>query len=158
MKYFLTCIVIFLFLGCASKVAYESSQAYYIVIKNSQIAIADTGFIKKNPNTLNLQVFSASAPLLELEISENICIDSWCQGSKSFNKEFFGTSHYKTFINELLNFQPIYDRKNIIKAENGFSQKIKTDKYDINYRVQNGTLYFKDSQNRVLIKLKKLEK
>jgi hypothetical protein len=147
-----------LFLGCAPKISYESSQAYYIMIKNSKIAIADTGFIKKNANTINLQVFSASAPLLELTISENICIGSWCQDWESFNEEFFGTSHYKTFINKLLDFQPIYNKKNMIKIANGFSQKIKTDKYDIEYRVKNDTLYFKDSKNRVLIKLKKLEK
>jgi hypothetical protein len=156
LRYFLAVLLALLFFGCAQKTVYNSSQAYYIVIKNPKMSIADTGFIKKNEDALNVQVFSASTPLLELEVSQNICINSLCLKAKRFNKEFFGTSHYETFINELLSFNPIYEEKNIIKEANGFSQTIKTENYEITYRVKNDTLYFKDSHNNILIKLRKL--
>jgi len=156
LRYFLTCIIIFIFIGCAPKIQYTSSQAFFIVIKNSKIAIADVGFIKKNKDNLNLQIFSASTPIFELIVSDDICIDSLCMDKKSFNAEFFEKVHYETFITELLNFQPIYDEKNIIKTDKGFSQNIKTESFDIKYKVENETLYFKDKKNKILIKLRKL--
>ena len=76
---------------------------------------------------------------------------------RSFNKEFFGISHYESFIDELFNLKPIYDEKNLKKFEVGFEQKLKSKSYDITYRVENGNLYYKDSKNRVLIKLKELK-
>jgi len=149
--------LLFLFVGCSQKTPYASSKAYFVVIKNSKIALADTGFIKKDNERLNLQLFSASAPIFDLHVKEDVCIDYMCLTRKSFNNEFFGFSHYKTFVDELFNMQPIYKQKNIEKTKDGFKQQIKTENYDITYRVQNNNLYFKDRKNRVLIKLKELK-
>ena len=149
--------LLFLFVGCSQKTPYASSKAYFVVIKNSKIALADTGFIKKDNERLNLQLFSASAPIFDLHVKEDVCIDYMCLARESFNNEFFGFSHYKTFVDELFNMQPIYKQKNIEKTKDGFKQQIKTENYDITYRVQNNNLYFKDRKNRVLIKLKELK-
>lgn len=156
MKYFLAIFLSIFFTGCAQKIVYDSSQAYYVIIKNPKIALADTGFIKKSKNAISVQVFSAATPLLRLEVFKNICINSLCLQPKIFNQEFFGIAHYENFINELLNFEPIYDEKNIIKGKNGFKQHIQTENYDITYEVKDETLYFKDGINNILIKLRKL--
>ena len=151
-------LVIILFLtGCSYKEPFLSSKPYYIVIKNSQIAVADTGFIKKDENRINLQLFSASTPIFDLHVKDDVCLDYVCMSKRSFNREFFGFSHYESFINELFNFKPIYDDKNLKKTELGFEQEIKTDEFNIVYKVDGENLYFKDKKNSVLIKLKELK-
>ncbi len=150
-------VVLLFFTGCAYKTPYASSKPYYVVIKNSSIAVADTGFIKKDEGRFNLQLFSASTPVFDLHVDSDVCLGFRCISKRSFNKEFFGAYHYEEFIDNLLNLQPIYDRINLKKLKNGFEQKIKTESYDITYRVQNENLYFKDRKNRVLIKLKELK-
>jgi hypothetical protein len=150
-------VAILFFTGCAYKTPYTSSKPYYIVIKNSQIAVADTGFIKRDESRFNLQLFSASTPIFDLHVDDDVCLDYACLSKKSFNVEFFGVSHYDSFIDELFNFQPIYSKKNLKKSEVGFEQKLKSKSYDITYKIENGNLYFKDTKNSVLIKIKELK-
>ena len=155
LKYLL--VLLFIFTGCSVKMPYTSSQSYFVVIKNSQLALADTGFIRKRDGDLNLQLFSASTPVFDLHVKDSICVDLLCLDRESFNQKFFGYGHYNTFVDELFNMQPIYNQTNIVKNAAGFEQKIKTQNYDIIYRVANGNLYFKDKQNRILIKIKELK-
>ena len=144
--------------GCSQKIAYASSKAYYVVIKNSKIALADTGFIKKDDKRLNLQLFSASSPIFDLHVKDDVCVGYTCLSRESFNSEFFGYKHYQDFVEELFNMQPIYNDENLVKTKDGFEQNIKTENYDITYRVENKNLYFKDNKNKILIKLKELGK
>jgi hypothetical protein len=150
-------ILLLLFSGCAYKRPYTSSKPYYIVIKSPQMAVAATGFIKKDNTRLNLQLFSAGTVLLDLHVEENVCSRYVCLSRESFNKEFFGVRHYEEFIDELFNLKPIYGEKNLEKLKNGFEQKIVTNSYDITYRVENENLYFKDKKNKILIKLRELK-
>ena len=138
------------------KIPYASSKAYHIVIKNSKIALSDTGFLKQDKNRLNLQLFSAATPILDLLIKDDVCLDMLCMRKEKFNYEFFGNKHYEGFVQELFTLQPIYNNKNIQKKENGFEQYIKTDSYDITYRVMGNDMYFKDRKNKIFIKLKEL--
>ncbi len=150
-------VLLILITGCAYKMPYKSSKPYYIVIKNSKIALADTGFIKKDDGRLNLQLFTAGTPVFDLHVKSDVCLDYICLKKENFNSEFFGNRHYDSFIDELFNLKPIYSKKNLKKIANGFEQKIKTDSYDITYRVEGENLYFKDRKNKILIKLKELK-
>ena len=150
-------IAILLLVGCAYKTPYKSSKPYYVVIKNSKIALADTGFIKRDDGRSNLQLFTAGTPVFDLHVKSDVCLDYICLKKENFNREFFGIMHYENFIDELFNLQPIYSKKNFKKIANGFERKIKTDSYDITYRVEGKNLYFKDRKNRILIKLKELK-
>jgi len=150
-------LLVLFFIGCSVKTPYTSSQSYFVVIKNSQLALADTGFIKKREGDLNLQLFSASTPIFDLHVKGSVCIDLLCLDRTSFNKKFFGYGHYENFVDDLFNMQPIYNQTNLIKHKDGFEQKIKTKNYNIIYEVNNGNLYFKDMKNKILIKLKELK-
>jgi len=156
-KYFYLIFTLFLFVGCSYKTPYASSQAYFAVIKNSKIALADTGFIKKDDNRLNLQLFSASSPIFDLHVKDDVCIGYTCLSRESFNSKFFGYKHYEDFVEELFNMQPIYNEQNLVSTKDGFEQNIKTENYDIVYKIENQNLYFKDKKNKVLIKLKELK-
>jgi len=155
--YKLFVVLLLFFTGCSYKVPYENSKSYYIVIKNSKIALADTGFIKKDDGRLNLQLFTAGTPVFDLHVKSDVCLDYVCLKKESFNREFFGFRHYESFIDELFNLQPIYGKKNLKKTASGFEQKIKTENYDIAYIVNKKNLYFKDKKNKILIKFKELQ-
>ncbi len=108
-------VILLFFTGCAYKTPYTSSKPYYIVIKNSQIAVADTGFIKRDENRFNLQLFSASTPVFDLHVDDDVCLDYTCLSKTAFNREFFSDGHYENFIDELFNLRPIYSSKNLKK-------------------------------------------
>jgi len=156
-KFLYAVFILFVLVGCSQKIPYASSQAYYVVLKNSKIALADTGFIKKDENRLNLQLFSASSPIFDLHVKDDVCVGYTCLSKESFNSEFFGYKHYENFVEELFNMQPIYNDKNLVKTKDGFEQNIKTENYDIVYKIENKNLYFKDKKHKVLIKLKELK-
>lgn len=149
-------IVVF-FSACSLKEAALSSFPYHIVIKNSQIALNDTGFLLVKNHTKELQVFSAGTPILDLHVEDKkICLNTTCTNKTYFNQKFFGVRHYENILNEMLSFQPIYEGKNLKKLQNGFEQTFHAQNYDIFYKVENGRLYFKDKKNRILIKFDKL--
>ncbi len=151
-------ILLFVFGGCAIKQPYSVSKPYHVVIKNRDLALSDTGFIKKDSSRLNLQLFSAGSPLLDLIVyKDRVCRDLLCMNKLAFNKKFFGYKHYESFVDDLFNFLPLYEKKNIKKTKNGFTQKLVSDYYDIFYKIKDGSLYFKDRKNRVLIKIKELK-
>jgi len=52
----------------------------------------------------------------------------------------------------------IYDGKNSLKQDDGFIQSIKTSEVNIKYRVNSREIYFKDSKNHILIKIKEINK
>lgn len=150
-------IVFLFFTGCAVKEPYAVSKSYFMVIKNSKMSIGDTGFIKKDKNRFNLQLFSASTPVLNLKIEDDVCLDEGCLSKKRFNEEFFSFVHYESFIDELFRLKPIYKEKNMIKTDGGFTQKIEDKNMNLIYKVDGKNLYFKDRKNGILIKFKELK-
>jgi len=150
-------LVLFIFAGCSLKTPYTSSKAYQVVIKNSTLALNDTGFIKRDDKRFNLQLFSAGSLILDLVIKKDVCLDYVCLNKEEFNRKFFGFRHYENFINDLFEFKPLYNKRNLKEFQNGFSQNLVSKNYDIFYEMKEGQLYFKDRKNRVLIKLKELK-
>ncbi|MDD2383321.1 MAG: hypothetical protein PHN18_03945 [Sulfurospirillaceae bacterium] len=143
--------------GCSTKPNIVVSQPYLITIKNTQIALSDTGFINFGKDYANVQIFSAGAALFNLEASDDMCVDGRCTSREQFNTMFFNHEHYATLMDDLLHMQPIYQSRNLKKIENGFEQEIILPKSHITYRVINHSMTFRDSQNGIMIKLKPLQ-
>ncbi|MDD3342026.1 MAG: hypothetical protein PHR87_00445 [Sulfurospirillaceae bacterium] len=150
-------LCLFLVSGCALKHTISSSQPYLITIKNSHMALSDTGFINFGDAYTNVQIFSAGAILFNLEVSSDVCVDGQCLSRTQFNQLFFNNEHYATLIDDLLHMLPIYNKKNLLKTENGFTQEINMPKSHIIYTVMDNLVTFRDNTNGVLIKLKPLQ-
>ena len=149
--------MMFLLSGCATKTPITSSDTYLISIKNKQIALSDTGFINQGKNYTNVQIFSAGAVLFNLEVQDDVCLDGRCTNKMEFNKRFFEYPHYEAMISDILEMKPLYQGKNKVMIDDGFEQDIDLIDSHISYKVQNKSLYFKDSKNGILIKLKELK-
>jgi len=160
MKYLLhvMLLALFLFSGCAFKQEITSSQAYLVTIKNPDMALSDMGFLNRGKNYTNVQIFAAGNALFNLEITENaICLNGKCFDKVSFNQQFFHQDHYASFMEEMINHQPLYDGKNLHKTATGFEQEFDLPQSHIIYKVDGETLLFKDRKNHILIRLKPLK-
>jgi hypothetical protein len=144
--------------GCSFKEQVYVSKSLHVSIKSKKITLNETGFLTLKEHSKNLQIFAFANPLLDLHVkSEDVCEGLQCMDKKRFNEDFFGYAHYKDLIDDILDFAPLYEKKNIHNIEGGFEQILQTKDYEIFYRVTKDTLYFKDSKNGILIKLKELK-
>ncbi len=149
-------LALFVFGGCSVKHQITQSEPYLITIKTPQMAFSDTGFLNQAPQYTQLQIFSAGALLLNLEIQENICLDGTCMDALAFNNRFFGTEHYAQLLHDIVHKKPLYEGRNYHKTDSGFSQEILLPNAHILYRVEGEMRYFKDAQHAVLIRLRPL--
>ncbi|MFK5882272.1 MAG: hypothetical protein QM482_08645 [Sulfurospirillum sp.] len=156
MRLFISLILLLLVTGCSFKHHINFSSPYAIVIKTQNIAIADSGFVKKADGYKSVEIFSAGFLALHVEIGNDACINGYCTDRLDFNKRFFGYRHYANLLDDILDGQEIYGGVGKVGMKSGFEQKIKTKNYNIVYRVTDKRIYFKDKQNHILIKLTKL--
>jgi hypothetical protein len=152
----LSSFLLILLAGCSQKRDITFSLPYKVVIKTKDLAIADGGFLTKADNYKSLEVFSAGKIVLHVELNENACINNTCTNRLDFNKRVFGYSYYKNFLDDILDKKEIYGGKNIIKTNYGFTQNIKTKDFNIIYKVDEKSVYFKDKINHILLKLRRL--
>ncbi len=138
-----------------------SSKPYKITLKTKKFAFSDTGFFNRYEKSIELQVFTMGKLALDLKISLNeddICVDQLCNTKHGFNQTFLTGEYPDKLVENVLQSKPIFGGKHLRKTTNGFMQKIITDSYAIKYKVWPGNVYFKDSVNHIMIKLKKLPK
>ena len=138
-----------------------SSQPYKVTMKTKKFAFSDTGFMNVYDKLINLQVFSMGKAVLDMTISlteDEICVDSLCNTKHGFNQTFLTGVYPDTLVENVLRSRPIFGGKNLKKMTKGFIQKIITPKYAVKYKIWPGNVYFKDSLNHIIIKLRKMPK
>ncbi|SFV59476.1 Putative lipoprotein [hydrothermal vent metagenome] len=150
------CTLLFL-AGCSIKHQINFSAPYLIVIKTKDIAMADSGFVKKADGYKSIEIFTLGKLTLHVEIGNDACINGYCTDRIDFNRRFFGYQYYANLLDDILDRSYIYAGVGKIETQDGFLQKIKTKNYDIIYRVTDKTTYFKDRKNHILIKLTRLQ-
>jgi len=154
-------IIILLLLGvffsaCTGKKPTKEESAF-IVIKTPNMKYADLGFISNAPALVKVNIYTAGQPLVKFEINAlNVCMSTFeCMNKKAFNKKILSENYPDTLLENIFRARPIFDKENLEKIENGFSQKLKKEKsYDITYTVKNGTRTFRDKTNKILIKVR----
>ncbi|MFV0481437.1 MAG: hypothetical protein ACK5LP_05595 [Campylobacteraceae bacterium] len=153
-----TCILLFL-TSCTLKEPIENSYPIKLIVKSPAIRTSGTGFYKSGGDYTNLQLFYGSKMVINYESNMLSCLNALCMPKSTFNKNFLGYSHYGKIFDEILAGTPIYNSKNIIKSEFGFTQELqKKDAYSITYDVNQTDITFSDTKNDILIKLTKLGK
>ncbi len=136
----------------------EVSKSYKITMKTKKFAFSDTGFLVKSDDMIRLNVLAMGNPVLDLKVkqSDDVCVGSLCNTKLGFNQSFLSGEYPESLIENVLNKKPIFDGKNLTKTKNGFIQNIESKNYKIKYQISRGSIYFKDSKNKIIMKLKEL--
>ena len=155
---YIVLIFLLLFLGCSVKREIKKSESYIVAIKMKNLRFNDMGFLKYGDNYTELQLFDLSNLVLDLKISEDICINSHCFSKGEFNRRFLTPLYPKDLLKNILNKKPIFDKASFKKNDNGFIQNIDKKNIHIKYIISSNKIYFKDFSNHFLIKLKRIKK
>lgn len=134
----------------------SNSKSYVTTLKTQKFSFSDTGFMKLEEGIIDLQILALGKPLLKLKISDDVCVDHHCRTKQEFNENYLSADYPYDLINNVLTSQPIFGGENIKRTSNGFMQRIKSPLYDIKYKISPGSIYFKDMQNKIIIKLREL--
>ncbi len=152
MKYFV--IALMLLLSACSTKSYQQTQAKLLILKSPLIKFADLAYIRNNQNDIALELFVAGKAIKTITIDHFICVDGACLPKSTFNKEYLNGAYPDDILQNILLSKAIYEGKNRVLTNKGFSQKIQTDDVDIYYEVTAKQTYFKDRKKHILIKIK----
>lgn len=149
-------IVLFIFTlifisGCTIKPEVKESQSAQLLIKTPIIKISDFALIKTHSSSKRVYVLNAGQKVLDILISDKICLNGPCFEKLNFNNRFFQRTHYENIFEEILNLEPIYDSKNLIKTKNGFMQNIEFNNELISYEKINSGIRYQDRAKNILI-------
>lgn len=145
---------LFILSGCVQK-QYTINESCLIVIKTPKLKFADLGYIRRNTDEVRADLFVAGQLVQSIEVSTLICVDDGCLSKSKFNEDYLHPSYPDDLILNVFLGRPIFEKASLQKTEDGFIQNLKSDEYNIVYKVEYGKTYFKDKQNRFLIKISK---
>jgi hypothetical protein len=129
------------------------NKSALITMKTKKFAFSDSGFYTNSPDKITIQAYSSGVGLGELKFYKNenmVCIKNYCNTRKWFTDNFLSRDYPQNLILNVLDKKPIFNSKNLVKTSTGFTQKIGA----IKYLVSDSKIYFKDSANRLIIKIK----
>ena len=152
MKY-LTALLILFFSACSIK-NYEYSEAKIVTIKSPKIKFSDIGYVRHTDDAIELELFEAGHVFQRIHINSMICVEDGCMAKRSFNKEYLNAAYPDDILQNVILGHPIYAKKNLLKTNEGFVQKIRNENVDIKYRVTAYEHFFKDRKNHIIIKIR----
>jgi len=149
-------MVLFSFTSCTTPLI-EKQESAFIVMKTAKMRYADMGFISNSGSKVKVEIYASGQPLVKFEINGmNICMSTFeCMDKKDFNEKFLSSHYPNTVLENIFKAEPIFDRENLVKKEQGFTQKLTKDGlYDISYSVSGNQRVFRDKTNKILIKVR----
>jgi hypothetical protein len=150
-------ILFFFFSACTSQ-PYLKENAALIVFKTPTFKYADMGFVYENAEEIKAEIYGNGQALLSLKISEDLVCMSLlkCMSKQSFNARILDKAYPKDILENIFRGKQIFAGEGLSKKSNGFTQDIaKEGKYTIHYSVLNNTIIFRDTMNKIWIKVKK---
>jgi hypothetical protein len=150
-----TLLLIFtlLFSACSIK-NYEQTQSKIIIIKTPKLRFADLGYLRNTENAIELELFVAGKSIEKFTINHLVCVNMGCMSKSGFNEEYLNAAYPDDLLQNILLGREIYAGESSLKTEDGFMQQIKTKSVDIKYVVKSKIIFFKDSKNRIIFKIK----
>jgi hypothetical protein len=155
-KFFILWASLFLLAGCAPK-KYELNESRLIIIKTPKMKYADLGYLRRDSDEVRLDLFVAGQLVQSIEIDTLVCVEEGCLSKSAFNAEYLHSSYPDDLLLDVLLARPIFEKTSMQITDEGFIQKLKSTQYNITYKIENGDIYFKDMQNRLLIKISKVK-
>ena len=152
-------IIIFVLSACSTK-EYSKQESVFIVFKTPTFKHADLGFIYENDAEIKVEIYGVGQPLLSLEISKSsVCMSLLsCMNKVRFNTMVLSKYYPESILENIFKGKSIFEGKSLTKTSNGFTQSIKKiNQYHIKYTVLNNQIYFHDTMNNILIKVKRLK-
>ena len=147
----------FLVSGCTTNNLIKQESAF-IVIKTPSMKYADMGFISNSSSKVKVDIYAAGQPLMNFEINAlNVCMSTFeCMDKKSFNEKVLSSIYPDDILENIFRAKPIFNSKELMQNKDGsFSQKLtKKGVYDISYSVNEKQRTFRDSINKILIKVR----
>ncbi|PHQ64722.1 MAG: hypothetical protein COB99_08120 [Sulfurimonas sp.] len=155
MKYLLIAFAL-MFTACSIK-NYEVTQTKIIIIKSPKLKFADVGYLRNSDKSIELELFAAGKAIEKITINHLICTSEGCMTKGGFNKDYLHDSYPSGILQNILLGLPIYDGKNRVQTAEGFEQKIEDENVNITYRVSSNVTFFKDSNNKIIFKIKDIK-
>ena len=146
----------FFILGCAPK-TYEINESCFILIKSPLLKYADLGYIRSNKAELRADLFVAGNLIQSIEISTLVCVNEGCLTKSAFNKDYLHESYPNDLLLNVLLGRPIFEKASLQVNSLGFTQALKSKDYNIVYKVENKDIFFKDTKNKLKIKISKIK-
>ncbi|RLA70699.1 MAG: hypothetical protein DRG24_06500 [Epsilonproteobacteria bacterium] len=156
MKSFILWVSLLLFGGCAFK-QYVLTEPKVIILKTPKIKFADTGYVRSTGDSVEVELFTAGQVVGKIAINHLVCVqDEGCMSKSGFNESYLNEAYPDTILQHILLGKPIFDSENLKKNNAGFEQYIYRNTINIIYKVNEKQIYFKDKQNKILIKIKEI--
>jgi len=138
------------FFGCSQPTA-QTSKSVSFLIKSPNLKFNETGIVKFGEN-VRLEIYGSGVGVGVLNVGEKVCVSGVCFDKVAFNEKYLLRAHYGDFLSDILRGVPLYDGKNVVKNECGFSQNFD----HMSYKVCAGTAEFRDEKNGIKIRIKDL--
>lgn len=148
-------VVLFLMTGCSSK-NYAPAESKLVVLKTKKLKFNDLAYIRHDGDAIQMDLYSAGMAVERFEVDNLICMSQGCMRKSSFNAEYLNAHYPDTVLQNILLSRVIFEAKGMRDVCSGFVQKIKSEYYDITYKVSKTETTFKDRKNKILIKIKKV--
>ena len=154
---FIGIVFIILWLQGCVQGTYERQSSALIVMKTPTFKYADMGFIYQNSDVMKVEVYSSGKAVMALKLYEDqICMSTLeCMNPERFNEQILSQHYPKTLLKDIFEGKTIFEKEGYQQSRNGFTQNIfQNGKYDIDYSVLNREIVFRDTINKILIKIK----
>ncbi len=148
--------LLIIFVGCAATQISKDESAL-IVWKTSTFRYADMGFISDSGRELNVEIYGSGSALMHLKIGQDtVCMSRLkCMSKEQFNREILSRYYPKNIVEDIFRGKVIFDGRGYVKNPQGFSQNIiSRGEYEIEYKVVDKEIIFRDRSNTILIKIK----
>lgn len=150
-------LIIVLITGCSTK-HYTVSEPKIITLKTPKIKFADTGYIRYDDTSVEVELFTAGIAVEKIVIDDQVCVSAGCMEEGKFVKEYLYPDYPTDTMRNVLLGKDIFSGKGKEEMCDGrLFQFIRNDEMDIIYRRGKGEIYFKDRLNSLIIKIEDLD-
>ncbi|MCB4775316.1 MAG: hypothetical protein LGB73_00885 [Sulfurovum sp.] len=129
-----------------------------MVLRTPTMHYAYQGFIYEGEDKIKIEIYENGQALFSLYITQDtVCSGMFnCINKASLNEQALSPFYPDNIIENIFRGQPLMDGKNVVKEDNGFTQKLTNgNKYNIVYSVLNHEMTFHDTINHIVMKIKK---